>query len=79
MEEKMNNEKFTKFLVEKTGKSLEECNQIFEVIKNMSVIGRKNKDKMIQELMVKLKINEREANEMYNITSEFTLKNIFNK
>lgn len=76
---KMNREKVINELVEKTKRSSEECNTIYEVLEKHSIVGRKNKEKIKVDFIEKLHLSENEADEMYNIAMTIVLKEFFNK
>ena len=63
---KMNKTGFLNELKEKTGYSEEKCLQILDVVDDIFIFGKKNKDKMIKEFEERLNINEEEADEIYN-------------
>lgn len=62
---KMNKTEFIKELSRVTGYSIDECNIINDVLENNFFISKKSKDKIINELMSKLQINETEATSIY--------------
>ena len=62
---KMNKTEFIKELSRVTGYSIDECNIINAVLENNFFISKKSKDKIINELMSKLQINETEATSIY--------------
>lgn len=70
---KMNKELFIEKLLKKTNFSLEKCCIIQNIIANNSIIGRKNKEKIINELISKLSLNQDTADEVYNICMEIIL------
>ena len=45
MEMKMNKEKIVNKLIEKSHKSIDECNAIYDVLMKNFIVGRKNKEK----------------------------------
>lgn len=75
----MNKDKIINELIEKTRKTNEECNVIFEILEKSHIVGRKNKEKIKAEFMNKLNITEDEANEIYNISMELILKDFSKK
>ena len=75
----MNKKEFIEELKKQTGLSEEKCIIINDVLENNFLIGKKNKDKIIIELKDKLKINEEEADKIYNITSEIFVSEIKEK
>ena len=62
----MNKSEVIKKIMEVTGLSEEKCLQINEVIENYFIIGKNNKEKIISDLIEKLKINKDMANDIYN-------------
>ena len=46
---KMNKEEIINVLLEKTHRSIDECNTIYDVLNNNGVVGRKNKEKIRSE------------------------------
>ena len=75
----MNKKEFIEELKKQTGLSEEKCIIINDVLENNFLIGKKNKDKIIIELKDKLQINEEEANEIYNTTSQIFASEIKEK
>lgn len=75
----MNREKVISELTSKTNRSVEECNNIYEVLENHLIIGKNNKEKIKVDFMDKLKITEDEADKTYNISMEILMKYFFNK
>lgn len=63
----MNKTEFIKELSKQTGYDEEKCILINNVIENYFIFGRKNKDKIIQELQIKVSLNEDEAENVYDI------------
>lgn len=66
-------------LMEKTGRSEEECLIIDDILNNHFVIGKNNKIKICNDFMTKLNIDEQEADELYNQCAEIIVKGIFRK
>jgi len=62
----MNKSEVIKKIMEVTGLSEEKCLQINEVIENHFIIGKNNKEKIINDLKEKLNITEEMANDIYN-------------
>ncbi len=73
---KMNNNILDK-LKEKTSYSKEQCNILKNILEKHKIVGRKNKDKIIQDFMQELQIDRNEADELYNNCMEIRLKEIF--
>ena len=74
---KMNKEEIINVLLEKTHRSIDECNTIYDILNNNGVVGRKNKEKIKADIMENLNVSEREANEIYNICMGIVVKNFF--
>ena len=77
MNTKRNKGKLIENLKEKTHRTDEECNIIYEILQEQSIIGRKNKEIIKSKFMEKLNIEESEADELYNISMETILKDFF--
>lgn len=63
-------------LKEVTNYSEEECVIIKNILENHRIIGRKNKEKIITDFIQELRIDEKKADELYNICMELKLKEI---
>ena len=63
---KMNKEEFLDQLSKQIDYSIEDCKKINEVLEDHMLIGKKNKDKIIEDLKNKLSIAEKEADNVYN-------------
>lgn len=79
MEMKMNKEEYIKVLIEKTNRSEEECTVLNQIIENHFIVGKNNKEKIINDIIQKLQVEYKEADELYNICIESVLKGIFKK
>lgn len=75
----MNKTEFIKELSKRTGLEEEKCEKINEVIESTSLIGKKNKEKMINGFMIELNIDEEKANEVYDNAMELIGDSILNK
>ena len=64
----MNKNSFIKELSKQTGYDEEKCILINDVIENHFIFGRKNKDKIIQDLQVKASLSEDDAENIYDIS-----------
>ena len=62
---KMNKTGFIKELSKVTGYSIDDCIIINDVLENNFFISKKSKDKIVNELISSLKINETEATSIY--------------
>lgn len=63
----MNKREFLEELSKQTGLDEDKCAQINDIIEDTSVIGKKNKEKMVSGFMEKLNLSEEEANNIYEI------------
>ena len=75
---KMNKSEFIKRLKEETNYNEEKCISINNVLENHFIIGRKNKQKIINDLIVK-SFTEDEAENIYDISMSIILLEIKNK
>lgn len=75
----MNKKDYIKVLIEKTNRPEEECIILNQIIEKHFIVGRNNKKKIINDIMQKLELEYREADELYNICMENILKEIFKK
>ena len=66
----MNKIGFIKSLQEKTNLSSDKCILVNDVLENHFLIGKKNKDRMKEDLKKQLKIGEQEAEELYIISMD---------
>ena len=66
-------------LKELTNRSDEEIAIIDEILNNHFVIGKNNKEKIIDDFKEKLKITDDEADNLYNQCSEIIIKGIFKR
>lgn len=75
----MNKNSFIKELSKQTGYNEEKCILINDVIENHFIFGRKNKDKIIQDLQVKASLSEDDAENIYDISIKIITGEIKNK
>ena len=66
-------------LKELTKRSDEEVAIIDEILNNHFIIGKNNKEEIIADFKEKLKINDEEADNIYNQCSEIIVKGIFKR
>ena len=66
-------------LKELTNKSDEEVAIIEEILNNNFIIGKNNKEKIIVDVTMKLNLNDKEADELYNKCCEIIVKGIFKR
>lgn len=63
---KMNKHQFLEEIKKQTGYTEEKCLQILDVVDDIFLIGKKNKEKMINGFKEKLNVSEEEADDIYN-------------
>lgn len=66
-------------LKELTKRSDEEVTIIDEILNNHFVVGKNNKEKIVADFKEKLKLNDEEADNLYNQCSEIIVKGIFKR
>ena len=76
---KMNKGKFIKELSKETGYSEEKGILINNVLENHFIIGKNNKEKIIQDLEVIVGLNEDDAENVYDISMKIISVEIKNK
>lgn len=74
-----NKEKFIKLLNEKTTMSIDHCNVVNNILESHFIIGKNNKEKIVNDFMEKLNLGYEDADELYNNCAEILVKNIFKK
>ena len=74
-----NKEEYIKVLMGKTNRSEEECIVLNQIIEKHFIVGKNNKEKIINDIIQKLQLEYKEADELYNICIENILKGIFKK
>ena len=75
----MNKEKFIEELMSITSYNKNECEIINDVLENHFIIGKNNKCKILKELMIKLSLEEKEAENIYETSIDILLKGIKNR
>lgn len=70
---------FVKELSKHTGYDEQKCIEINNIIEDTSIIGKKNKDKMIENFKNKLNLKEDEANKIYETAMNILSLEIKNK
>ncbi|MCI8352260.1 MAG: hypothetical protein HFJ58_01345 [Clostridia bacterium] len=75
----MNKTGFIKELSKQTGYNEEKCIVINNVIENYFIFGRKNKDKIIQDLQSRVGLNEDDSENVYDISMKIITGEIKNK
>lgn len=73
---KMNKKEFIKALQTKTNYDEEKCILINNIIEKHFLIGKKNKEKIVNEIKEKLNISSNEVDEIYNISMEIITKEL---
>lgn len=75
----MNKKEFINKLMEVTGLTEEKCHEINEVIEKYFIIGKNNKEKILNDLKEKLNYTEKEADQLYNKVMDIITKEIKEK
>lgn len=75
----MNKRKFLEKLKEVTKKTENECIIINDILESHFIIGKNNKEKIVNDFMKKLNMSYEEADELYNTCMETIVKGIFRK
>ena len=82
----MNKTEFIQELANRTGFDIQKCTQINNVVEEVFIIGKNNKDKLIDALKSKLNLSDEDANHIYEVVAEILssgvldkIKNFFNK
>lgn len=75
----MNKKEFINELSKQIGYDKEKCEKINNILENTFLIGKKNKEKIITEFTKELKIDENEANKIYESVMQVISKEIKNK
>lgn len=75
----MNKREFIKELSKQTGYSEEKCNTINNIVEDTFIIGKKNKDKLIEKFKEQINLDENEANELYETIRKIIGSEIKNK
>ena len=76
---RMNKTGFVKELANKLNCSEDYSRKIIDILEENFIIGKKNKEKTISNLMANLSIDEEEANNVYNIASNIIATEIKEK
>lgn len=66
-------------LKELTNKSDEEVTIIDDILNNHFIIGKNNKEKIVEDFKERLNLNDEEADNLYNQCSEIIVKGIFKR
>ena len=62
----MNKKNFIEKLQKETGFSEDCCIEVNDVLESHFLIGKNNKEKIINDFIIKLRLNEEEAESLYN-------------
>lgn len=79
MVKKMNKDEFINELSKRTNYSKIDCTIINDVLENNFFLSKKNKDKIMGEIIVELDISIEEASNIYNIAKDIVSKQIKEK
>lgn len=75
----MNKSEFLKELSKQTGYDLEKCNLVNGILEDTIIIGKKNKEKMIEKFEKQLNLDNNEANKLYDVVMNIVGNEIKNK
>ena len=75
----MNQSGFIKELSKQTGYDEEKCILINNIIENYFIFGKKNKDRIIQDLQIKASLSEDDSENVYDIAIKIIIGEIKNK
>lgn len=75
----MNKTEFLNELSKQTNLTEKEALLVNDILEKNFFISKKNKDKIISELVIKLDISLNKATEIYNISKKIVSKEIMNK
>ena len=70
-------EEFIKKLVEQGYKDKKICSDIYEILKKHSIVGRKNKERIINDFIGTLGLTIGEANRLYNDSMKIIISHLF--
>ena len=75
----MNKSEFIKELSRQTSYSEERCNTINNIVEDTFIIGKRNKEKMIEKFKKQTNLDENEANKLYETVMRIIGNEIKNK
>ena len=75
----MNNRAFVEAFSKQSGYNLEESKKISKLCDKFFIVGKNNKEKLIQELINEMQLTEEEANRIYEIRSSIISQGIKDK
>lgn len=76
---KMNKSKFISELSKETGYSEEKCLLINDRLENYYIFSKSNREKIIQDLKIKVNLSEDDAENVYDISMKIIRNEIKNK
>lgn len=76
---KINKKRFISELQDNTNLSYDECLIVNDILENNFIFNKKKKDKVINELILKLNISNDRANEIYDVIMQFISSKIKEK
>ena len=76
---KINKKSFINQLQDNTNLSYDECLIVNDILENNFIFNKKKKEKVINELILQLNINDERANEIYNEIMQFISSKIKEK
>lgn len=76
---KMNKSKFINELSKETGYNDDKCLLINNVLENYFIFNKKNRERIIQDLKLKVGLNEDDAENVYDIAMKIINKELKNK
>ena len=76
---KINKKRFISELQDNTNLSYDECLIVNDILENNFIFNKKKKEKVINELILQLNINDERANEIYNEIMQFISSKIKEK
>ena len=75
----MNKTKFIEELMKQTNYDKEKCTKISDILEDNFFIGKKNKEKTINQIITTFNCDEEEANKIYETTSSIIATELKNK
>lgn len=75
----MNKAEVVKKLMEKTEYSEEKCVILNDILENHFIVGKNNKEKIVNDIIEKLDVTYEQADELYNVCMELVVKGVFGK
>lgn len=79
MVKQMNKEKFLEELIKKTNYKKEQCVLICDILERHFIIGKKNKEKFVEDFKNELSLNEEDAENLYEISMEIITTSLKDK